>query len=144
MNLEVRIMKKMNVIVVYDKKVENVLMCKRTKEPYKGLYNLVGGKIENENDLLGEAYRELEEETGITKNDIRLVPLMNYEYFTREMVLEVYFGVLNKNVTLVEEVNKLKWCSLEEDMCNLNKFAGDRNIGHIILIANEYLKKCDM
>ena len=32
-------------------------MCKRTKEPYKGMYNLVGGKIEKENDSLNAAYR---------------------------------------------------------------------------------------
>ena len=54
-------MKKMNVIVVFDKKIEKTLMCKRTKEPYKGMYNLVGGKIEKENHGLNEAYRELEE-----------------------------------------------------------------------------------
>ena len=39
-------MKKMNVIVVFDKNLEKTLMCKRTKEPYIGMYNLVGGKIE--------------------------------------------------------------------------------------------------
>lgn len=39
-------MKKMNIIVVFDKNIENTLMCKRTKEPYMGTYNLVGGKIE--------------------------------------------------------------------------------------------------
>ena len=53
-------MKKMNVIVIFDKEIKNVLMCKRTKEPYEGKYNLVGGKIERENDGLNEAYRELE------------------------------------------------------------------------------------
>ena len=58
-------MKKMNVIVVFDKNLEKTLMCKRTKEPYIGMYNLVGGKIEKENDGLNEAYRELEEETNI-------------------------------------------------------------------------------
>ena len=58
-------MKKMNVIVVFDNKLENTLMCKRTKEPYMGMYNLVGGKIEKENDGLNEADRELEEETNI-------------------------------------------------------------------------------
>ena len=42
-------MKRMNVIVVFDKELKNVLMCKRTKEPYKGLYNLVGGKLEDNN-----------------------------------------------------------------------------------------------
>lgn len=60
----------MNVIVVFDKNLEKTLMCKRTKEPYIGMYNLVGGKIEKENDGLNEAYRELEEETNIKKKDI--------------------------------------------------------------------------
>jgi len=57
-------MKKMNIIVVFDETIEHVLMCKRTKEPYKDMYNLVGGKIEDI-DGLSEAYRELEEETNI-------------------------------------------------------------------------------
>ncbi|MGN0973832.1 MAG: NUDIX hydrolase [Bacilli bacterium] len=39
-------MKKMNVIVIFNKNLNKILMCKRTKEPYMGMYNLVGGKIE--------------------------------------------------------------------------------------------------
>ena len=58
-------MKKMNVIVVFNKDMSKTLMYKRTKEPYKGMYNLVGGKIEAPNDGLNEAYRELEEKTNI-------------------------------------------------------------------------------
>ena len=54
-------MKRMNVIVIFNKAFDKILMCKRTKEPYIGMYNLVGGKIEKENDGLNEAYRELEE-----------------------------------------------------------------------------------
>lgn len=65
-------MKKMNVIVVFDTTLENTLICKRTKEPYMGMYNLVGGKIEKENDGLNEAYRELEEETNIKKSRYRI------------------------------------------------------------------------
>lgn len=49
-----------NIIAVFDKDCENILMCKRRKNPYKGLYNLVGGKIENGEDGLSAAYRELE------------------------------------------------------------------------------------
>lgn len=45
-------MKKMNVIVIFDKNLEKILMCKRTKEPYMGMYNLVGGRIEKEYDNL--------------------------------------------------------------------------------------------
>lgn len=41
----------MNIIVIFDKDLTSTLMCKRTKEPYKGMYNFVGGKIENDNGL---------------------------------------------------------------------------------------------
>ena len=73
-------MKKMNIIVIFDKDFKKILMCKRTKDPYKGLYNFVGGKIEKENDGLNEAYRELVEETNIGKNDVELKHFMNIEY----------------------------------------------------------------
>ena len=45
-------MKKMNVIVIFDKNLEKILMCKRTKETYMGMYNLVDGRIEKEYDNL--------------------------------------------------------------------------------------------
>ena len=45
-------MKKMNVIEIFDKNLEKILMCKRTKEPYMGMYNLVGGRIEKVYDNL--------------------------------------------------------------------------------------------
>lgn len=123
---------KMNMIVVFDKELKNVLMCKRSKEPYKGLYNLPGGKIEKENDGLNEAYRELEEETNIKKDDIELIHFMNLTYLKWSKELEVYYGVLNKDVELIEEVNKLEWHDINEDFFNMNKYAGEGNIGHII------------
>lgn len=125
-------MKKYNVIVVFDKNMENTLMCKRAKEPYLGMYNLVGGKIEKENDGLNEAYRELFEETNIRKDDINLMHFMNIEYRTMNKLLEVYYGTLNKEVKLIEEVNKLEWVLTDDDFFNMNKYAGEGIIGHII------------
>lgn len=125
-------MKKYNVIVVFDKNMQNTLMCKRAKEPYLGMYNLVGGKIEKENDGLNEAYRELFEETNIRKDDINLMHFMNIEYKTLNKLLEVYYGTLNKEVKLIEEVNKLEWVLIDDDFFNMNKYAGEGIIGHII------------
>ena len=125
-------MKKMNVIVVFDKNLQKTLMCKRTKEPYMGMYNLVGGKIEKENDGLNEAYRELSEETNIQKSDVDLVYFMNLSYIKWNKELEVYYGILNKDVTLIEEVNKLEWVSINDNFFDVNKYAGEGNIGHII------------
>ncbi len=125
-------MKKMNIIVIFDKNIQKILMCKRTKEPYKGMFNFVGGKIENENYGLNEAYRELKEETNITKNDIKLIYFMNISYIKWDKELEVYYGILNKNVNLIEEVNKLQWVSINDNFFDINKYAGEGNIGHII------------
>ena len=112
-------MKKMNVIVIFDKNLNKTLMCKRTKEPYMGMYNLVGGKIEKEDDGLNEAYRELSEETKakLEKEGIES---------------KVYYGILNKDVTLIEEVNKLEWVPIDDNFFDINKYAGEGNIGHII------------
>ena len=125
-------MKKMNVIVVFDKNLEKTLMCKRTKEPYIGMYNLVGGKIEKENDGLNEAYRELEEETNIKKKDIDLIHFMNLSYTKWDKELEVYYGILKNEVELIEEVNKLEWVNINDNFFDMNKYAGEGNIGHII------------
>ncbi len=125
-------MKKYNVIVVFNKNLNKTLMCKRTKEPYKGMLNLVGGKIDRENDGLNEAYRELREETNINYDDISLIHFMNIEYVTLDKYLEVYYGILNKDVSLVEEVNKLEWIDMNDNFFDMNKYAGEGNIGHII------------
>lgn len=125
-------MKKMNVIVIFDTTLENTLMWKRTKEPYIGKYNLVGGKIEKENDGLNEAYRELEEETNIKKTDIELIHFMNLTYTKWNKELEVYYGILKNEVELVEEVNKLEWVNINDNFFDMNRYAGEGNIGHII------------
>ena len=125
-------MKQYNVIVIFNEKMNKTLMCKRTKEPYIGMYNLVGGKIEKEDDGLNEAYRELAEETNITKNDIELKHFMNIEYILFNKSLEIYYGILNKEVELVEEVNKLEWVDINDNFFDMSRYAGEGNIGHII------------
>lgn len=83
-------MKKLNVILVYDKDENKILMCKRTKEPYKDKYNMVGGKVEENENELESAYRELYEETGISRQDIKLIHVMNFQYKISDMELEVF------------------------------------------------------
>lgn len=134
-------MKKLNIILVYNKKEDKILMCKREKEPYKGKFNLVGGKVEKDEDEIHAAYRELEEETGITKDDIRLTHLMNFQYEISDMELELYVGKLNKDVNLVEEVNKLFWFNKNENFFDVEKFAGEGNIGHMVKQVEIYKDK---
>lgn len=134
-------MKKLNVILVYNKDEDKILMCKREKEPYKGKLNLVGGKVEKNEDELNAAYRELQEESGITSSDIILTHIMNFQYKILDMELEVYAGKLNKDVELIEEVNKLCWIDKMENFFDINKFAGEGNIGHMMQQVEIYKDK---
>lgn len=124
-----------NAIVVFDEKRDRILMCKRSKNPYKDLLNFVGGKIEKDEDALVAAYRELEEETAITRDDIELCHLMDFTYYHKEFYLEIYVGVLNKEVAVYGEENELLWIDRDENFFDVTKFAGDGNIGHILRVA---------
>lgn len=127
-----------NCIVVFDKNKEKLLFCKRSKNPYKGLLNFVGGKVEPEETSEHAAYRELFEETGISKRDIKLHRLMDMTYYQQQFVLEMYVGILEDDVPLIEEVNSLEWIRITDDFADSNRYAGDKNIAHIVEVAKMF------
>ena len=137
-------MQGLNVIWVFNKTADKVLFCKRHKEPYKGLYNLVGGKIELNENSLAAAYRELQEETGI--EDIELVHLMDFTYhkhpynsilLAERCRVEVYFGKLTADVEVSGDEKELVWLDINENFFDMNRFAGEGNIGHIYEIIKQ-------
>ena len=132
-------MKKLNLIVVFNVDLKKALFCIRAKEPYKGLYNFVGGKVEEGETNDEAAYRELFEETGISSKNIKLEHFMDLNYFKYENNLQVYYGILKHEVNLVEEKNKLEWVFLNDELLDNSKFAGNYNIPHIIRQIKIYL-----
>lgn len=133
-------LRKLNLIVVFDKTLEKSLFCIRAKQPYKGMYNFVGGKVE-ENETNDEAaYRELYEETGIKNSDISLEHFMDLNYFKYGNNLQVYYGILKHEVKLIEEKNKLEWVTLDDELLDIKKFAGNYNIPHILKQIKVYLE----
>ncbi|SHH34477.1 8-oxo-dGTP diphosphatase [Clostridium collagenovorans DSM 3089] len=133
-----------NVIAIWDSNCEKMLMCKRRRNPYKGLYNLVGGKIEKDEEGLSAAYRELEEETGISKNETILTHLMDFTYYLPSIKVEVYVGRLNKEFKVHGDENDLEWIDINQNFFDTSRFAGEGNIGHIlehIILSKEVLMR---
>ena len=93
-------MKKYNVSVIFDKTEKKLLMCKRAKNPFKGKLNFVGGKVEPNETEDESAYRELYEETGISKRDITLTRVLDFKYYFENLELEVYCGKIKNDVTI--------------------------------------------
>ena len=123
-----------NCIAVLHPDGERWLMCRRLKDPYKGLYNFVGGKIEPGEGHLDAAYRELYEETTLTRSDIRIVRLMTLDYPLDGCYVEIYAGRLSQPKEVSGTENELVWMPLCEDFFDMKKFAGEGNIGHILEI----------
>lgn len=128
-----------NVLMVYNNSMDRLLMCERIKDPYKELSNLVGGKIEIGETGMEAAYRELLEETNITKEDINLHHLMDFTYHFQDCYIEVYVGRLKREVPVSGDENTLSWSDLEKNFFDMSLYAGEGNIGHMIEHAN-YLK----
>ena len=57
---------------------------------------------------------------------------MNLTYTKWDKELEVYYGILKNEVELIEEVNKLEWVNTSDNFFDMNRYAGEGNIGHII------------
>lgn len=121
-----------NCIMVYNYIGDKILFCKRTKDPYKGLYNLVGGKIDKNEDGFVAAYRELREETGIDSSKVKLHHMMDFTYYNQNCYVEVYVGKLSEETILHEEAHPLEWLSIDDDYFDSDRFAGEGNIGHMV------------
>ena len=71
-------MKRYVLLLLFTKDFNKVLLIKRNKKPYAGLYNGVGGKIE-ENETVSEAtIRECFEETNIQISQPKLLVTCTY------------------------------------------------------------------
>lgn len=121
-----------NLVAVFNKECVKMLMCERLKEPYKGLKNMVGGKIEEDENHESAAYRELFEETGITGEQIKLTHLMDFNYYLDNCYVEVYVGRLNCEVSVKGDENTLFWSDFEHNFFDMGEYAGEGNIGHIM------------
>lgn len=125
-----------NVLMIYCKDMSQLLMCERLKNPYKGLSNLVGGKIEIGEKGIKAAYRELFEETRISKEDITLHHLMDFKYHLQDCYVEVYVGRLKRDVSVSGGENILYWSDLDKDFFDTSLYAGEGNIGYMIELVN--------
>lgn len=136
-------MLRLNVIMLADESGGNLLMCRRRKNPYKGLYNFVGGKAKDGEDGLHAAYRELREETGVTAADVTLHHLSTFTYHSGgaglpPYELQAYVGCLRHAVDVRGDENPLEWMPIEQNFFDLTRFAGEGSVGHIVESVRRY------
>lgn len=125
------------VTLIFNKDKDKVLMCWHNKQK---MWNYVGGKVGDTESGVDASYRELEEETGIAKDDITLsfVRCENTSTgYSGTWSLYVMAGVLDRDVELKPEKNKLKWIDIDDVSTILCESFG---YGNCFLFLREALK----
>ncbi|MCD6364494.1 MAG: NUDIX hydrolase [Planctomycetes bacterium] len=95
-----------------------VLLVRRGKEPFSGIWAVPGGFVEMDEELADAAARELEEETGF--GGVKLEQMHTFGTCGRDprgrMITVVYMGVVEepqKNVAGGSDAAEAKWFSID-------------------------------
>jgi len=143
-------------VVVFIKVKDEILMLNRNKPYWMGMWNAVGGKIENGEDKYCSAIRETHEETGIKikEKDLKYLADLNWyvnkEFFggtycflvegkkkiklpksTREGVLEwksIDWILNSSNKGIVPDVPFLLDKMLKDEFCEINAYYDENDI----------------
>jgi 8-oxo-dGTP pyrophosphatase MutT (NUDIX family) len=118
-------------IVVLDQSRQRALLLRKNKGPWPGKLNFPGGKLEQGESYMAGAARELYEETGIYRTELR--PLVT-EIFPAGNILHVFYVVLDEHEDFMQlETEPLQWYPItqlrradDEDLC------GEGNIPYFI------------
>jgi len=108
-----------DIIVIKNDDMDKILLIKRKNEPFKDFWALPGGFIDIEEELIESAFRELQEETGISDIDLR--QFHTYGKLGRDprgrTVSVVYYGYLtnsNQDIKANDDAKELGWFSLSK------------------------------
>ncbi|CDE25586.1 adenylosuccinate synthetase 2 [Clostridium sp. CAG:440] len=124
------------VIMLFNKNYNKVLLVKRSKNPYKGCWNGIGGKIESGETPVEAARRECKEETGISMNKPKL--LVTYVYpedniLNSNTKLNVIYDCVDEVYVTDNSEGHYEWKNIDFVMNSYNKeIAGLSNLNQFI------------
>ena len=129
---------KYTLVFIFSNDFSKVLMIHKTKGPYPGCLNGIGGKIEpTDRDELHGALREVMEETGLSPlvmTPLRFLVKETHPSGTELNVFYTRLGYLARETQIEEE--KLEWFKVEELLdVRDRRLAGEGNIPYFINYA---------
>jgi dihydroneopterin triphosphate diphosphatase len=103
-----------HVVRIVRNKVEFLLMKRSPNEKYPNIWQMVTGKIKENEKAYETALREIKEETGLEISEIFVVPKVNSFYNEEEdkiVLIPVFVANIDieKKITLSKEHSKFRW-----------------------------------
>ena len=141
-------MKKYVLVLLFNEDMSKILLMERKKNPYLGLYNGIGGKIENDETVFECCKRETIEEINITLNNPKhlvtcIYPESNKLHKNSNIELNVMYDIAKEYKFEENEEGIFEWLPINFVLDTNNKsIAGYGNVGlfvrEILAIVNKY------
>lgn len=142
-------MKRYVVILLFNEDMSKILLIKRKKKPYVGLYNGIGGKIEENENVFECSIRETKEEINVILHDPKLLVTHLYpenEKLTQNsnVELNVLYDVIKEAEFEENEEGTFEWLNVEFVLdANNRSIAGYSNVGLFVREILQMEKKYD-
>lgn len=127
-------------------KDEKLILSIRGVEPYKGLQDTIGGFVDIGESLEEGLYRELQEETGLTQNDITKPEYLGSEFLTLPFMGydtpldSIIFTATLLNDNLLANDDVVGFVRVSEAEVDVQKLAFSKNLQRLIVKAFESRK----
>lgn len=141
-------MKRYVVILLFNVDMSKILLIKRKKNPYLGLYNGIGGKIEENESVFECCLRETIEEINVKLFNPKLLvtyiyPESNGLHKNSNIELNVMYDIIKESKIEENEEGTFEWLPVEFVLDTNNKLiAGYGNVGifvrEILGLENKY------
>ena len=128
------------------KKDNKILMVQENRKEKKGKWNMPAGKLEDNEDIITAAIREVKEETNL---DVDIDGLICIEENVSPMgqLLILYFSGQYKSGEIKfdnEEIANVLWMTVDEiDALGIENIRGGRTINNVINYSNESIISLD-
>lgn len=127
-------------VILFSHDLRTVLLLRRNKAPYAGLLNGIGGKLQGIEMPYVGALRELEEETGITREHLdHFTHHVTMMYHKTNNSIAVFFARLAEDGPMFDKLHgkntnegTLLWCTVEYTQHAVSDLAGDGNVTYLV------------
>ncbi len=134
-------MKEYVIGIVFSFDSKELLLMRRKKDPYNGLINGIGGKVESNENHFEAMKREFVEESGLPVESINVIEHMMSITFPNE-ILHAYYIKLKSRVSIVVRENHegtYFWEKISNKLldCNNEELAGEGSLSYFIKFAQD-------
>lgn len=141
-------MKRYVLVLLFNEDMSKILLMKRKKNPYIGLYNGIGGKIDGSESVFECCLRETIEEINVNLDNPKLLvtctyPESNELHKNSNIELNVMYDITEESEFVENEEGTFEWLPVDFVLDTNNKcIAGYGNVGlftrEILNIENKY------